>query len=375
MDPLALIEDYLSDNENGMKTLITWFLNQVMLLEAFQQAGAEQYERTDARKAHRNGCKKRSLKTRYGETILQKPQFREFPFETQVFGRYSRVEKALENAIFESYLQGVSTRRIQEVVAHFGIEQLSPASVSRIAKDLDEQVHAFLQRPIEQEIPYLFVDASYYKVREGPRYITKALLVIAGVRMDGYREILGARITDCENEMFWSGLFEDLKERGLTGVKLVVSDGHAGIQKAAEAAFLGASWQMCSVHCTRAVLKNIPRKHQKEVAESLKEAYGDEERLQQVADDLNERGYRKAANTIERFLPGLMSYTAFPKEHAKRIRTTNMMERVNKELKRRTKVVGAFPNEESLLRLAGSILMDITEEWVTGRKYLTMEGE
>ncbi|MDI6811392.1 MAG: transposase, partial [archaeon] len=138
---------------------------------------------------------------------------------------------------------------------------------------------------------------------------------------------------------------------------------------------LGASWQMCSVHCTRAVLKNIPRKHQKEVAESLKEAYGDEERLQQVADDLNERGYRKAANTIERFLPGLMSYTAFPKEHAKRIRTTNMMERVNKELKRRTKVVGAFPNEESLLRLAGSILMDITEEWVTGRKYLTMEGE
>jgi len=127
MDPLALIEDYLSDNENGMKTPITWFLNQVTLLEALQQAGAEQYERTDARKAHRNGYKKRSLKTRYGETILLKPQFREFPFETQVFGRYSRVEKALENAIFESYLQGVSTRRIQEIVAHFGIEQLSPA--------------------------------------------------------------------------------------------------------------------------------------------------------------------------------------------------------------------------------------------------------
>ncbi len=127
MDPLALIEDYLSDNENGTKTLITCFLNQVMLFEALQQAGSAQYERTDARKAHRNGYKKRSLKTRYGETILLKPQFREFPFETQVFGRYSRVEKALENAIFESYLQGVSTRRIQEIVAHFGIEQLSPA--------------------------------------------------------------------------------------------------------------------------------------------------------------------------------------------------------------------------------------------------------
>ncbi|MDR9816998.1 MAG: transposase [Candidatus Methanoculleus thermohydrogenotrophicum] len=140
----------------------------------------------------------------------------------------------------QSELQGVSTRRVQEIVAHLGIEQLSPASVSRMAKDLDDPVHAFLLRPIEQAIPYLFVDASYYKVREGARYVTKAVLVVAGVREDGYREILGVRITDCENEAFWSGLFEDLKERGLTGVQLVVSDGHTGIQKAAEVAFLGA---------------------------------------------------------------------------------------------------------------------------------------
>ena len=132
---------------------------------------------------------------------------------------------------------------------------------------------------------------------------------------------------------------------------------------------------MCQVHCTQAVLGNIPQKHQKEVVEGLKEAYGSEQRLQELADDLNARGYRKAANTIERFLPGLMSYTAFPKPHGKRLRTTNMMERVNRELKLRTKVVGAFPNEESLLRLAGSILMEINEEWVTGRKYLMMEGE
>jgi len=195
------------------------------------------------------------------------------------------------------------------------------------------------------------------------------------VREDGYREILGASITDCENEAFWSGLFEDLKERGLAGVQLVVSDGHTGIQKAAETAFLGAAWQMCSVHCTQAVLRNIPPKHQNEVAEGLKEAYRSEQRLQDLADDLNARGYRKAANTIERFLPGLMSYTAFPKQHWKKLKTRNLMERVNKELKRRAKVVGAFPNEESLLRLVGSILMDINEEWVTGRRYLTMEKE
>ena len=160
MDPLALIEDYLSDQENGMKNLITGFLNQVMLAEALQQAGAAQYERTDARKAHRNGYKDRSLKTRYGDLILRKPQFREVPFETQVFGRYARVEKALVNAIVETYLQSVSTRRIQEIVAHLCIDQLSPASVSRMARELDDQVQAFLLRPIEQAIPYLFVDAS-----------------------------------------------------------------------------------------------------------------------------------------------------------------------------------------------------------------------
>ncbi len=169
-----------------MKNLITWFLNQAMLQEALQQAGAAQYEQTDARKAHRKDYKDRSLKTRYGETMLRKPQFREFPFETQVFGRYARVEKALVNAVVESYLQGVSTRKVQEIIAHLGIDHLSPASVSRMAKDLDDP--------------------------------------------------------------FWLGLFEDLKERGLAGVQLVISDGHTGIQKAASAAFLGASWQMCSVH-------------------------------------------------------------------------------------------------------------------------------
>lgn len=373
MIPLSFIEDYLSDKEEGMRSLITWFLNLVMQLEAHQQAGANPYERTSTRNCHRNGSRSRSLTTRYGDVTLTKPQFREKPFETQIFGRYARVEKALVNAIAESYLQGVSTRKVQEIVAHLGMDQLSPSSVSRIAHDLDDQVKAFLNRPIEQPIPYLYVDASYFKVRDGPRYVSKALLVTAGVREDGYREILGARIAACENETFWSGLFDEMKERGLKGVQLVISDGHQGIQTAVSTAFLGASWQMCEVHTTRAVLRNIPKKDQREVAEQLREAYGSEQKLQEIADSLNSRGYRKAANTIERFLPGLLNYTAFPKQHHKRIRTTNVMERINKELKRRTRVVGAFPNDDSLLRLAGAVLMDINEEWVTGKKYLTME--
>jgi transposase-like protein len=222
-----------------------------MQLEAMQQVGAEPYERAESRKAHRNGYKERSLKTRSGELRLKKPQFREMPFETKVFDKYSRVERALINAVIESYLQGVSTRKVQDIVSQFGIEDLSASSVSRISKELDAKVEEFLKRQIEHPIPYLFVDASYFKVRTDSRYITKAFLVVTGIRDDGYREILGARIADGEDELFWSGFFQDLMDRGLSGVKLVISDGHKGIQKAVERPFLGASWQMCHVHFMR----------------------------------------------------------------------------------------------------------------------------
>jgi putative transposase len=215
-----------------------------MQLEALQQAGAEPYQRIDGRKAHRNGYKKRSLKTRAGEITLDKPQLRESSFETRVFDKYSRIEKALINAVAESYIQGGFDRKIQDIVSHLGINQLSPSSISRISKELDDKVNEFLNRPIEEQIKYLFVDASYFKVRVESRYINRAFLVITRVREDGYREIPGARIADGEDELFWSGLFDDLKLRGLSGVDLVVSDGHKGIQEAVQESFLGASWQI-----------------------------------------------------------------------------------------------------------------------------------
>ena len=244
MTPKELLEDYFIDQEDGLKKLLTWFLNLVMQFEAMEQINAEPYERVESRKAHRNGYKDRSLKTRLGELKLKKPQFREIPFETKVFDRYSRVEKALINAVIESYLQGVSTRRVQDIVSRLGIENFSASSVSRISRELDEKVEEFLKRPIEHPIEYLFVDASYFKVRTESRYVTKAFLIVTGIRDDGYREILGARIADGEDELFWSGLFQDLKDQGLSGVKLVISDGHKGIQKAVEKSFLGASWQI-----------------------------------------------------------------------------------------------------------------------------------
>jgi putative transposase len=375
MMPIEFLEDYLIDQEDGLKKLLTWFLNLVMQLESTEQINAEPNQRIESRKAHRNGYKERSLKTRVGELQLKKPQFREISFKTKVFDRYSRVEKALINAIIESYLQGVSTRKIKDIVSRLGIEDLSASSVSRISKELDDRVEEFLKRPIEHPIPYLFVDASYFKVRTDSRYVTKAFLVVTGVRDDGYREILGAKIADGEDELFWSGLFQDLADRGLSGVKLVISDGHKGIQKAVEKSFLGASWQICHVHFSRAVLRNVAKKYHKEIADKIKIALEDEVKMQGLAEELSGSGYSKSADTIDRFRFSLWNYRAFPRDHWKRIRTTNELERINKKLKRRTRVVGAFPSEGSFMRLGISVLIDINEEWMTARKYLSMDAD
>lgn len=370
-----IVLNYLTDNEKGMQQLITWFLNDVMKEEVAQQAGVPRYARSSTRKAHRNGYRTRSLKTRFGDLVLEKPQLREIPFETKVFERYSRTEKALVNAIIESYIQGVSTRNVENVISHLGVNQVSASYVSKVAQELDGKVTEFMERSIDSYIPYLFVDASYFKVRDSVRYVNKALLVVVGVRTDGHREILAASVADAEHELTWEGIFSDLKERGLSKVDLVISDGHTGIQSAATNMFPGSSWQMCHVHFIRAVLRKVPRKYHKEIAEILKECLNDPGKLQEFAVQLDERGLSRAADTIHRFHHGLMNYRAFPPEFWKKIRTTNLLERVNKELKRRSKKIGAFPNDASLLRLAGTILIDINEEWITGSRYLSLMSE
>lgn len=286
----------MKDQEDGLKKLLTWFLNLVIQFEAMEQIDAEPYQCVGSRKAHRNGYKERSLKTRVGELKLKKAQFRGIPFQTKVFDRYSRVESALINAIIESYLQGVSIRRVQDIVSRLGIEDLSASSVSRIAKELDEKVEQFLKRPLEHPIHYLFVDASYFKVRTDSRY---------------------------------------------------------------------ASWQMCHVHLVRAVLRNVAKKYHKEIADKLKIALEDETKIQELILELESRGYSKAADTLESFQFSLWNYRSFPPSHHRRIRTTNELERINKELKRRTRVVGVFPSDQSFMILGVSILIDINEEWMT----------
>lgn len=375
MQSLEPVINYLVDPNSGLKQVMTEFLNAVMLFEAYLQSGALPYERTHQRKAHRNGTRPRTLKTRIGEITLDKPQFREFPFESSVFERYCRVEQALLMIIAESYIQGVSTRRMEELVKNFGLNKLSASEVSRLCKILDEKVEEFLKRPIEVKIPYLLVDATYFKVRCGVQYKTRALLVVVGIREDGLREILGASIAESEDSGFWLTLFRSLKDRGLEGVELVISDAHKGIQKAVESSFLGASWQYCHVHFSRAVLDSIPNRDKQEIADKLKEASDDEMKMQELGKELRDRGYDPAAETIDRFRFDLWNYKAYPRVHWKRIRTTNVIERINKELKRRSRPVGAFPSDKSLMRLAGCIMININEEWITGKKYLSMDEE
>lgn len=373
MQSLEPVINYLVDPNSGLKQVMTEFLNAVMLFEAYLQSGAHPYERTHQRKAHRNGTRPRTLKTRIGEITLDKPQFREFPFESSVFERYCRVEQALLMIIAESYIQGVSTRRMEELVKNFGLNKLSASEVSRLCKILDEKVEEFLKRPIEVKIRYLLVDATYFKVRCGVQYKTRALLVVVGIREDGLREILGASIAESEDSGFWLTLFRSLKDRGLEGVELVISDAHKGIQKAVESSFLGASWQYCHVHFSRAVLDSISNRDKQEIADKLKEASDDEMKMQELGKELRERGYDSAAETIDRFRFDLWNYKAYPRVHWKRIRTTNVIERINKELKRRSRPVGAFPSDKSLMRLAGCIMININEEWITGKKYLSMD--
>jgi len=368
-----LAEDYLIDPKEGMRKLTAGLLNEVMQVEAENQIQARPYERTGKRKAHRNGSRQRSLKTIHGEIELDKPQIREFPFKTRVFERYSRVEESVRVAVAESYFEGVSTRKVEKVFSKFGLNNISASEVSRIAKKLDKLVNEFLNRPIEGSIPYLFLDASYFKVRTDGRYINKALLVVTAIHDDGYREILSAMVDDSEDESCWESCFDSLKSRGLKEVKLVISDGHKGIQAAVEKEFLGASWQMCNVHFMRAVLKNIPKKDKKEVAYMLKDALEDERKMQEVAVILDERGHKKSADTVDRFRFDLWNYKSFPRQHWRRIRTTNGLERINKELKRRSRVSGAYSNDQSLLRVAVCIMMDINEDWITGKRYLSLE--
>ena len=370
-----IISIFLKDSKEGKKELVEWFLNNVMEEEARIQVSAHPYERSDSRRAHRNGSRTRKLKTVDGELELKKPQIREFPFRTNVFDRYSRVEKALNSVILESYIQGVSTRNVRNVVDSLGVENISASYVSTLASELDEKVKSFLEKKIERPMRFIYIDATYFKVREDGKYRNKALYVCIGIDSYGTREILSCKLCDSETEVEWESFFDDLKNRGLKGVELVISDGHKGIQESVTRSFLGAAWQYCHVHFLRNLMKLIPKKKQSSVMQIVKQALEDESLVSTAQDILVKEGTEKASEMFERWYPSLYNYKAYGESCRKRLRTTNVLERLNLEFKRRTKKIGAFPSEQSLLRLVVTIMMDINEEWITGRKYMNMEAD
>ena len=338
--------------------------------------GAEPYERTGERRGHRNGYKPRRLKTRVGPLDLLVPQDRQGRFRTELFERYQRSEKALVLALVEMYLQGVSTRKVRRITEELCGLEVSRSQVSALVGDLEAQVAAWRSRPLSKRYPYLVIDARYEKVRRGPHVVSQAVLVVVGIGEDGHREVLGTYLGDSESEATWSDVFKALKGRGLEGVQYVVSDDHEGLVTAVQRYFQGVIWQRCQVHLVRNLLAKVSRADRPWVLEAwraVREAKTLEEaraRLRDLAERL-EAKYPEVAAWLGEVGEETLAVYALPEEHRKRMRSTNMLERWNQELKRRTRVVRIFPDGPSCLRLVTALAMETSEEW-EARVYLDM---
>jgi putative transposase len=368
----------LLDDADFLLEIVERVLQEVLEAEMTQHIGAAPHERTAARKGHRNGHKPRALRTRVGTLNLLVPQDREGTFSTRLFSRYQRNEKALVLALMEMYVEGVSTRKVKEVTEALCGTSFSKSLVSSLAGRLDAELEAWRTRGLEAgAYPYLFVDARYEKVRSGHRVVSQGVLVVSGVRDDGFREILAVEVAETESEATYQELFRSLKRRGLSGVELVVSDEHEGLKAAIARHFQGAAHQRCQVHYARNLLGMVAAKGRKDLAEDLRGVFAapNREVALGLASELADRWRARhpgVAEHVEERIEECLACLAFPESHRKRIRTTNGLERFNQELKRRTRVVRIFPNRGSCLRLVSALAVEQSEEWLTGRRYLDM---
>ena len=367
----------LSNKQEGFRLIGERFLNAVMEKEFEAFIGAGKHERSEERVDYRNGHKERQLKTTLGELNLLRPYARSGRFETKLFENYSRIDKALASIIVEGYLKGISTRKVESVLGELDIE-LSHATVSNLSYELDELITEFRTSPLRKYYPYLYVDALYLKVFNGSRFVSQAVMIAIGVNEDGYREVLDIDIMDEESYPSYLGFFDALKDRGISKVDLVISDGHKGIKRAASESFVGSSWQLCSVHFKRNLMKIVPKKSLNEVFDYLNDILKAESTAQahSLAHGMiatYEEKFPKLAEYLMKNLGDVMSFIAFPEKHHRKIHSTNLVERFNKEVKRRTKVIGAFPSEGSALRLLVPLAVDTNAKWMD-RKYVSWEN-
>jgi putative transposase len=376
--PTELLDQLTQDGLAAVPEAIRLLLNTAMLLERQRFIAAEPYERTSERQAHANGFKSKTLQTRMGNLTVAVPQVREGGFYPQSLEKGVRSERALKLALAEMYVQGVSTRKVAAITEQMCGFEVSSAQVSRAAAELDTLLHDWRMRPLG-EYYYVYLDARYEKVRQDGQVRDAAVLLASGVSAEGKREVLGVSVALSEQELHWRTFLQSLLERGLRGVQLIVSDAHAGLKAARVAVFGGVPWQRCQFHLQVNAQAYVPRSEmRKEVAAALRAVFGApnlHEAKRLLAETVQQ--YRSVAPKLsvwmeENLGEGLMVY-AFPEAHRRLLRTTNGLERLNQEIRRRTRVARLFPNEASCLRLVTAVVMEISEEWVTGRAYLTFE--
>lgn len=372
-----IIKGLIGQGSEGLKPVLELLFNTAMKIERESFLGASSHERTEERRGYANGYKPKGLQTRLGPLELEIPQVRGLGFYPQSLEKGCRSEKALKLAIAEMYLTGVSTRRVQDITEKLCGYEVSSTQVSRMTQELDGQFEQFRNRPIG-EVCYLVIDAIYLKIRHNGSVMDMAILLGYGITPKGKREILGISASLSEAEVHWREFFKNLQARGMTGLRLIISDDHAGMKSARMAVFPSVPWQRCQFHLAQNAQSYAPKKSMKsEIAEVMREIFNssDLERAQEMKRRAIEK-YRIRAPEFAKWLEenvdeGFTIYQ-FPKEHQKKLRTSNGIERVNREIKRRTRVAVLFPNKESALRLVTGVLVEIHEDWVTGKQYLNM---
>ena len=357
--------------------LVSVILNQALSAQASEQIGAGPYERSDGRCTYRNGYRERELRARVGKLRLMVPRLRNGEFSTDLFQRYQRSEQALVLAMMEMVIQGVSTRKVSAITEELCGISFSKSTVSALCAALDPAVEAFRNRELGKRYPFVMVDATFTKVRNGDRVRSKGLMVALGVNEKGTREVLGFQCADTESKADWTSFFNSLKDRGLAEVDLVISDSHKGLVQALRRCFQGASWQRCQMHFSRNILGVCPGKLKPELHDALRSLYeaDDHKTAVMIRNRIAERFRESAPKAVEVLEEGFDDVTAvlsLPPSIRRRLRTTNGLERVNEELRRRERVIRIFPNDLSLCRLMGALLMEIHEEWQTGRMYLNL---
>ena len=361
------------------RELLAKALVEVMEAEVTALCSAPYAARTEERQNSRNGYRERDLETRLGTVPLSIPRVRQGTYLPSFLEPRRRWEQAFVNVVSEAYVLGVSTRKVEELVEAMGARGMSKAEVSRMASSLDEQVRAFRERTLERAYPYVWLDALYVKVREGGRTVSKAVLIATGVSVTGEREVLGVDVASGEMEGCWAGFLRSLKERGLSGVELVISDAHTGLRKAITREFCGSTWQRCIVHFLRNVLALLPRTAQRLAAGAFRTAF-DQTNLASAkeffgkATELLVTKHPEAARCAREAEEDVLAFMSFPELHWRQLRSTNPLERLNKEIRRRTDVVGIFPNDAALLRLVTMLLVEQHDEWSVGRRYFSIES-